>query len=155
MSRLGPDATTSEQCQEPLKAETLGRSVGLFDFTFGKFPLVEGCNRKSGGWCEVMLDCQDVLNFNGEKGAFGNEKRIRWNITRDEKIGSDSASIDIKVRALPSRQILESLGRNLEAELLVNFPDDALKVGFISFPVSSKKSNFPGMDYAGNIIALL
>jgi len=137
------------------KAETLSQAVGLFDLTFRKFQLVEGCNCKSGGWCEVMLDCHDVLNLNGEKSALSNEKRVRWNITSDKKIGSDSASIDIEVRALPSRQMLESLGRNLEAEFLANFSDYALKVGFISLPMSPKKSNFPGMDDAGNIVPLL
>ena len=137
------------------EVEKLREAVRLFDFTFGTLPLVESCNRKSSGWCEVMLNGYDVLHLNREKSAFGNEKGISWNITSNKKIGADSASIDIKVRTLPTRQMFKALGRNLEAEFLADFPYDALKVSFISFPVASKKSHFPGMDYAGDIVPLL
>src|SRR5436190_416510 len=102
-----------------------------------------------------MLDGCDVLHFNCQQRAFGNEKSLGWNIARDEKVGAESASVDIKVRPLPTRQMFEALGRNLEGEFLADFTYHALKVGFISFAVSPEKSHFTGMDYARDIIPLL
>jgi hypothetical protein len=120
-----------------------------------RFSLIEGCNRKSGGWCQVMLDGRDILHLNRQQRALGNVKSIGWNIARNKKIGAESASVDVKVRTLPTRQMFETLGRNLEGEFLADFTYHALKVGFIPFAVPPEKSHFPGMDDAGDIVPLL
>ena len=102
-----------------------------------------------------MLDGCDVLHLNRQQRAFRNEKSIGWNIPCNKKVGAQRASVNIKVRPLPAREMFEALGRNLEGEFLADFPYHALKIGFISFAVSPEKSHFPGMHDAGDIVPLL
>jgi hypothetical protein len=102
-----------------------------------------------------VLYWQKAVRLYNEKASFSNDQLLNRYAPSNEKFAMNGSSSNVDIVAVVACQMYKAFWRQKIADLFVYFSNDTLQICFITLAVAAKEANFPPLEHACNIVALL